>query len=166
MARQHDRLTDLDRRRAQKRAAEHKQDWKDVEDIYQTLAQALLETGMQINSAINLINQVNSLPATRQSTTLNINELTITIKGLTSDINLFANDLAKIHGLHSSYSGLIKDEDELALCLSVFSDYTVLNDRYRAIIFAPMLTITEFLAEAAQIIADIKQPEDVVGDQA
>lgn len=152
MSRQKNNLTELDRRRIQKNIQQTKQNWSEVDEIYQALGEGLIDVGEQVNKAVSLINQVADL---------NKDEVTITVRGLTSDISAFADDLAKIRKRHEGYTGVIKDENELALCLSVFSDYSILSERFKAITFNPMLTISEFLAEASDRIMG-NQPTNTI----
>lgn len=133
-------LTELDARRLQKQAKKQEQTWQQVDDIYQTIAVGIVDILGNVNEAIKFINLVG---------TANNNELVVTVNGIKRDVESFTQDLLKIKKRHDGYSGIIKNEDELALSFSVFEDYAMLHDRLKAIIFTPMLTISEFLAEAS-----------------
>jgi len=125
-----------------------KQSWSDVDAIYNTIASSIVEIGSNINDCIRIINQ-NGGNAN--------NELVITVNGLTRDIEEFSKDLLKIKKRHEGFFGLVNDDNELALCLSVFNDYVILNDRFKAIIFQPILTITEFMADI-KVKNEVTQP--------
>jgi hypothetical protein len=115
------------------------QSWEEVDGLFQTVAEGLVNIGHEVNSSIKLM----------RSLGMNSNaEVAITVRGLTSDIESFATDLGKIKSRHEGFKGQIKDGEELALCLSVFNDYMVLNDRFRAVVFPAMLTVTEHLTDA------------------
>lgn len=148
MAKHHNNITQLDARRAQKKKL-NEQQWSQLDEIYQTVAESIVEVASNVNQAIQLLNMVG---------TNNNAELVITAKGLNRDIEDFTRDLVYIKKRHEGKTGVVKDGDDLALCLSIFQDYTILQDRFKAIIFTPMLTISEFLADASdKIMADAKQ---------
>jgi hypothetical protein len=141
-------LSELDARRLQKQHAQYEQNWSQVEDIYRAVAEGIVDVVRNINDAIQLINTVGVGVD-------DVHEMVIVTTGIRRDVEAFTSDLVKIHNRHSNYTGVITDADELALCLSVFNDYVTLNDRFRAIIFTPMLSITEFLADAATSIPGV-----------
>jgi len=58
----------------------------------------------------------------------------------------------------------VNGEDELALCISVFNDYTILSDRLNAVMFPAMLTVTESLAEVAQQAQQVVIPVTIDGE--
>lgn len=132
------------------------QNWDQVDALYTSIAQGIVEIGMKVNEAVRLIN---SSPAKVE------NGLVITVNGITSDLNAFTNDLVTIKKRHEGMGGLVKDGEELTLCLSVFSDYMELNDRFRGVIFPSMITMTEGVHAATQAIttAAIQDPT-VVSD--
>lgn len=132
-------LHDLDVRRAQKLHLQ--QSWSDVDSIYNSIVEGLLSIGESINVAAVTINQA-AVP--------NIDEIALMVKTIEQDMLIFAEDLKKIHDRHEGKVGVINDEDDHALSLSVYNDYVTLYDRFRAIIFNPMLTITETLAAVTE----------------
>ena len=113
------------------------QSWSEVDDIYQVLGEAIIEIAGQVNNSIKLIIQ-NGLETDT--------EINIAVNGIKRDIEHFTGDLKSIKSRHSDMSGTIDDEDQFALSCSVFNDYVILNERFKAIIFNPMLTITEKLS--------------------
>jgi len=116
--------------------------WSDVDNLYNSIANGLVDVSLSINNAIQSI---------KEAEFIDTKELVITINGLKSDIETFTQDLIKINNRHKGKEGLIQDEDELALCLSVANDYIILNDRFKALIFPPMITITEYVSEAIRL---------------
>ena len=115
------------------------QSWSEVDDISQSVAEGIVDIASNINSCIQFINTVNG----------NFDKgLIVTINGVKRDIKSLVDDLVKIKKRHTGMVGIIKDEEELGLCLSVFNDYVILNDRFRAIIFPSALSITEAFGDA------------------
>lgn len=133
-------------------APQVQQSWEEVDGLFQTIAEGIVNIGQEVNSSIRLMR---SLGVHSNA------EVAITVKGLTSDIESFAADLAKIKSRHEGFKGQIKDGEELALCLSVFNDYMVLNDRFRAVVFPAMLTVTEHLTLA---MAQASKNQDTLTD--
>lgn len=126
--------------------------WSEVDDLYTVVATSLVDIAISINSAIQ---QINSLGYVDNQ------ELIVAINGVKRDLESFTSELQHIKAGHENHSGIIRGEDELALCLSIFNDYTVLSDRFRAVVFPTMLTITEHLADA---IGAIRNTEPVTID--
>lgn len=120
---------------------EPKQKWDDVDNLYMELANSIVDIGSQVNETIRAIN-AGSLN--------NVQDLTITINGINRDLLSFTEDLIKIRSLHADKTGFIVDENDHALCLAVFNDYVMLNDRFRAVIYPSTITMTEILFEAMQ----------------
>jgi hypothetical protein len=112
------------------------QKWEELNDIYLSIANGIVSIADSINTSIIYLKQIQELCS---------KELIDTVNGVNRDINLFTNDLIKIKKRHEGFQGYIKDENELALCLSIYNDYVILNERFKAIIFHPMLTVTEYL---------------------
>ena len=116
-----------------------KQNWEELNDLYFTVAQSIVIVGENINESIKTINSIGMSDN---------KELIVSIDGLRRDIESFTSDLIKIKKRHEGKTGVINDGDDLALCFSIFNDYIILNDRFKAIVFPVVLTVTEHLAEA------------------
>lgn len=114
------------------------QSWSEVDAIYDSIAQGIIEIAQNINNAVQMIAQYGYGSN---------KELIVTTKGLERDLLEISGDLKKIKERHADQTGLISTEEEFALSLSVFSDYHVLSDRFKSVVFSPMLTITEFMSE-------------------
>ena len=125
-----------------------KQSWSEVDDIYNSIAEGIITVANEVNGAISLLTKYGYE---------NNKEMIVTTNGLNRDLLQFTDELKQIKSRHSDKTGTIDSENEYALSCSVFSDYHILSDRFRAIIFSPMLTITEFLAEIAD---KINQPTE------
>lgn len=117
------------------------QSWSEVDAIYDSIAQGIIEIAQNINNAVRMIAQYGYG---------NNKELIITTKGLERDLLEISGDLKKIKERHADQSGVISTEEEFTLSLSVFSDYHVLSDRFKSVVFSPMLTITEFMSEVME----------------
>lgn len=120
------------------------QTWEQLEDMYQATGSGIIEIGEQVNEAIRSINEIGITGD---------QELVVTVNGLTRDIGMFSEDLLKIRGRHSDMSGVVKDGEDLILCLSCFEDYYALNGRLKAVIFPALLTVTDALNNAKSIKA-------------
>jgi hypothetical protein len=126
------------------------QSWIEVDNIYKALGHSLVNVADNISMAISII----------ETNTETVDpEFVSTVKGLYKDLDVFSNDLVKINSRHKEFSGPINDGDELALCLSVFNDYSILSDKFRAVVFNPMLTISEYLANTQRDLKAIVKEE-------
>lgn len=117
-----------------------RQTWSLVDGLYQSIGEAIIEIGMGVNSAIQTCKQLNYEGD---------NELISTIASVKSDLESFTSDLIKINSRHRGSQGFIETEDDVALCIGVHCDYITLNERFKALTFPAMLTITEHLTTAA-----------------
>ena len=74
-----------------------------------------------------------------------------TINGVVRDLDVFTNQLVDLHKLHEGKTGIINDPDELALCISIFNQYSGFSDRFRSVIFPVVITITEAYSESQEL---------------
>lgn len=118
------------------------QSWSEVDAIYDSIALGIIEIAQNVNNAVQMIAQYGYGSN---------KELIVTTKGLERDLLEISGDLKKIKERHADQNGLIDNEEEFALSLSVFSDYSVLSDRFKSVVFSPMLTITEFMSEIMEM---------------
>lgn len=132
----------MEQKRRAKFAKRNTQTWEDLEEVYTALAEGVGVTAVELFNIVKKI-QEEKIPTTA--------EFNISINGISRDLNDISKDLATIHDAHKQYSGPIKDQDELALCLSLFTDYANLGDLFNSVTFNPMLTVSEFLAS---VVAD------------
>lgn len=117
----------------------YSQSWDDLNNLYEAIGSQILAIGVQVNNAIKVI----------MSTGISNNtELKICIDGLRRDIEMYTKDLITIKSRHNDKSGNVKDGNELAFMLSIFEEYTGMQERIQANAFPVMLTITEHLSIA------------------
>jgi hypothetical protein len=122
--------------------------WSEVEGMYETMSLSLIDVSVSVNEHIKILNLNNAYQ--------NNVELVTTVNGLTRDLEAFSKSLIAIKERHSGYNGAIVNDDELALCIDVFNEYVSLFDVFKNITFLPLLTITEFLMSAKDLI--LQQP--------
>lgn len=126
------------------------QQWEEMDQFYQSIGQGLITVGQEVNSSVQLLR---NLGITENA------EVAVTVNGLNRDLQQFTEDLLAIRKRHDGLVGKVKDGDELALCLSIFNDYVILNDRFRAVVFPAMLTMTEHVTEA---VARARKASDLI----
>lgn len=133
-------ISELDARRINKKIQETRQKWSDLDDMYTAISEGILEVGLSVNVQVNL---AKSLPIQ------NPDELAIIVKGVSNDLEIFSKDLVKINARHSGKTGVITNEDDLALCFSIFEDYQKLYEAFTNVTLNPLLSITEMITEAS-----------------
>ena len=116
------------------------QSWTEVDAIYTSIAESIVEI------AIGAQQHVEVLSANGYEHNA---EAIIATSGLNRDLDQITNDLKSIQARHADRSGTIKPDDDYALACSVFTDYHTLSNRMQAVVFQPMLTLTEFMTEIA-----------------
>ena len=117
----------------------YEQNWESLVSIYTAVAQSIVAIGTEVNNAIRTINALGVVDNA---------ELTISVNGLRKDIEQYATDLITIRSRHENRSGRIKDGNELALLISIFEDYTGMQERIQANAFPVLLTVTEHMSAA------------------
>lgn len=131
------------------------QKWEQMDTFYQEIGSAIITIGEEVNKTIGVMRE---LGVDKNA------EVAVTVSGLTKDLEQFTSELLQNRKRHEGLTGPVKDGEELALCLSIFNDYVLLNDRFRAMTFPAMLTLTEHLTEAvakAKSANDLQDPNVV-----
>lgn len=134
---------------------EVKQRWEEIEDIYQASAHGIVDIGVQINNCLNLI---------RQAPCSNHKEVIDSINGVKRDLENFTDQLIDLHKLHEGKTGIINDPDDLALCIQIYNQYVAFNDRFKAVVFPIVITITEAYSESQAILQQQNQQDDGITD--
>lgn len=111
--------------------------WDELESLYQTVAGGLVDQVLSLNQAISLFKQ--------HATPIN-GELTITIQGLTRDVETLTQELIAIRKHHEGKTGKVEDDD-ISAYLTLGSDYKTAADRIQSLLVSPMLTVTEHLID-------------------
>jgi hypothetical protein len=111
--------------------------WEELEELYNVVAGGLIDQAISVNQAIGLFKQY--------AVSMN-SELTITIQGLTRDIETMTQELMAIHKHHVGKVGKVGDDD-ISAFLTLGSDYKTAADRIQSLLVSPMLTVTEHLIE-------------------
>lgn len=131
------------------------QQWEQMDTFYQEIGSAIITIGQEVNK---------SLAVMRELGIANNPEVAVTVRGMTRDLEQFTSELLTLRKRHEGLTGPVKDGEELALCLSIFNDYVLLNDRFRAMTFPAMLTLTEHMSQAmaaAKAQSDLQDPSVV-----
>jgi len=136
-------ITQLDIHQINKRAQGSKQTWEELDNIYNGVMEGLLIMAAKVNEVVAA---VKDHPNTNKSL------LSVTVRGMADDIERYMSDLVTIHQKHESKQGVITNEDDLALCLSLFNDYYTVNQYIHSTMLDPMITITEIASEAQDVL--------------
>jgi len=131
------------------------QRWEELEDIYQAMGRGIVDVTTKVNEAIQYMNSVGIEESP---------ELVLTVRSLVRDITEITESSVSIHSTHSGKTGIIKDSDDLALCLDIFNSYVVLNDKFKGLTMGPMLTITEHLTTAIEKAEEADLPKKETAD--
>lgn len=128
-----------------------KQNWSQIDDIYMSSADGLVQVAEQINECVRLINRVGCS---------NMDEVIAMITGLKRDLETFTGELIGLRALHQGKTGVVEDPDDLAFCIQIYNQYVVFNDRFKSVVFPFVITITEAYSEALE---RLQEPEDEDG---
>lgn len=121
---------------------EKTQEWKEVDELYFSIAHSIVGVLTEVEAVSTMLKQDPDLVS---------KETIITINSLNSDLNSFSDDLVKIRNRHQGKTGFIDPSSEdMVLCLGVYNDYVVLSDRFKALTFPAMLSLTEATMELAE----------------
>lgn len=125
-----------------------KSNWTELNELYEVIGSSIIEIGTRVNDSVRLI---------QQAGLQEVKELVIAINGLRVDLEKYTTDLIKTKARHADKSGMVKDGDELALMLSIYSDYKTIQEFIQANTFPVFILITEKLSEAASLT---KNPQE------
>jgi hypothetical protein len=109
--------------------------WEELEELYKTVAGGLVDQAISVERAITLF-KMHAVPVN--------NELSVTIKGLSSDIETLTQELVTIHKGHVDKTGKVEDAD-ISAYLTIGEDYKTSALRIQSLLVSPMLTVTDHL---------------------
>lgn len=130
-----------------------KQSWEEVTALYNVIGGRLIDTLIAVNKAIVVI---------RESGVVVSRDVFTAIEGIKKDVDSFTLDLLAIRKRHDDKTGIIKKEDELMLCVSIFGDYETMANRFTSLIFTPMLTITECLKDIERVKEEANKNNEAI----
>lgn len=121
---------------------EKTQEWKEVDELYFSIAHSIVDVLSEVESVSTVF---------KLEPELVTKETIITINSLNVDLNSFSEDLVKIRNRHEGKTGAIDPtSDDMILCLGIYNDYVILSDRFKALTFPAMLSLTEAMMEIAE----------------
>lgn len=129
--------------------------WATIDGMYEALRQSIMYATLEINQAYI------ALQGKKYSTA---SEVELVVSTTNQDLETFADKLNAIRARHSDKEGLIQDGPDLALSMGISSDYIMLGEEVKGLVFPTMLTLTEAVRDAHQTElkeAAEKQPEEV-----
>jgi hypothetical protein len=118
------------------------QEWREVDELYFSIAHSIVGVLTEVETVAQVF---------RLEPDLVSKETIVTINSLNSDLNKFSEDLVKIRNRHDGKTGFIDpSSDDMILCLGVYNDYVILSDRFKALTFPAMLSLTEAMMEISE----------------
>ena len=126
--------------------SQERQNWDELNEVYQDIADAIIGVGHSAQSTVRKIIDANNLPTVARS------EVRLAFETLSSDIVKTTDDLLAIKSDHADKHGFVKNGDEVADALTAFERYVAIHERYQAVILPSLLTITEHAADSAEIL--------------
>ena len=132
--------------------ADNLQDWSGLENIYQTLANGILDTGDMINQTIAMVTSNISKEV--------LAEINVLINGLNSDLRELTDRLIKLHNKHSGCQGLVKNQDELMGLLSISEEYHVFSQLFTSVTYPVIYRLTELTTSALPSTPITKLPTE------
>lgn len=130
------------------------QRWEEIEAIYQAAARGVVETGRNVNVALNV-------PGVREHIT-NPAEVNVLMKGLEKDLTTFSGVLTKIHGQHAGKSGVVQGETDQRLCLSVFDEYVNFETQFKAVTLPTVIGIMDHIGAACSAMTEKFEKEQSI----
>lgn len=128
--------------------------WSEVDDLYNQTAMSIYKVATEVNNSINLLKQLGGTDN---------KELIVQINGFNKDVESFTNEILAIKSKHEGKEGNIDPvSDDFALCYEVYNDYFLLNERFKALVFNPMLALTEEIMTVSQRIKQEQEQADVI----
>lgn len=113
--------------------------WEDLNKLYTEVGVSIIEVTQQINNAIDYVNQFVNYQKN--------DEFKLTINSLNNDINDISKRLVEIKNIHENKSGIVTTEDYKHY-MDVYILYQDVFEKFRAVVFPNMLTLSEYMTEA------------------
>lgn len=117
-----------------------KSSWNELTEVYEAIGTSIVEIGTRVNESVRLI---------QRAGLQGVRELVIAINGLRTDLEKYTTDLIATRKRHADKEGMVANGDELALMLSIYSDYRTIQEFIQANTFPVFILITEKLTEAS-----------------
>jgi hypothetical protein len=118
------------------------QEWKEVDELYFAIAHSIVDVLTEVRTATDLFKEEHELVS---------QETIITINSINQDLDKFSEELVQIRERHEGKTGVISpDSEDMVICMSVYNDYVILSDRFKALTFPAMLNLTEAMIEISQ----------------
>ncbi len=123
--------------------------WEQLDAIYYTLANALVDISSQVNGVVLNENFTSRLE--------NHKEAFIVLKGFKSDIEQLTSDLIGIKSLHKNRSGTIQNEVDLLDSLNIYDNYVSFQNRFDTCVVPILNILTDLSLEVALNSFDSKK---------
>jgi len=129
----------------------NKQRWEELEDIHNSILNGIFTITSNLQNTLNIVKDIDES---------NNPILVSAVKTITNDIAEVTDAVINLKKRYEGKKGYVEDGDDLALCLDIFNDYVLINEKFKSVTLEPMLTITEEVSNIAKVYNDKQESSD------
>jgi hypothetical protein len=133
-----------------------KSTWEEVEDIYQTCANGILE----ILEFTQNTNKVFSQKPEEVKP-----EVITCVKGLTRDLDELSKVLVRIHKNHENRTGVIESDLDHKISMDILQDYIGFNEHFKSVVLTPISILSTEMIEFQSKIEKQEQSQQITDQQ-
>lgn len=115
------------------------QTWEMLQEISDEIANSIAAMAITINETVEMVRLVGCEHP---------QEFKILVTKTNEDLVKFSNDFAKVKAQHEGRTGHVKDENETALCFSIFENYMQFRAHFDGTMHHTQIAFTEYALEA------------------
>lgn len=123
--------------------------WDELQQLATKCADMMVTTNSHLAEIYKTPGLVNFLP--------NANEVKTMLRGLSTDLLSFREELSRIYAAHNTRTGGFKDENDFAESISVYEQYVAFQTRYESVVSPTVQYLLEQAAIAEQNIYNAVQ---------
>jgi hypothetical protein len=115
------------------------QTWEELNEISEAIASQIGTIASEIHETTQLV---------RRYGCTHVREFNIAIEAANRDLNKFTDDFIKIREQHNTKHGIVRNNDDLSLCINLFENYQQFSAHLNGTMQHTLITFTEFALEA------------------
>lgn len=115
--------------------------WDDIHGLDQSIASGLFEM------AASIAESTVKLEKSELLTPDEVKEMDILVRTSIKDVETFTDEILSIRNTYQGKKGPAVSKEDEDSCLDTFQNYMTLNDRSKAVLFNPVIALTELMSE-------------------
>lgn len=136
----------------QKEAETAQPSWYMVEDLSNTIRNAIATTANSINDVVTMVAKTGYVEG--------VTEYTNSVQVAMRDLEHYSEEWERVRARHAGKNGFIKDKEEYVEYMSVFEDYQSLSAFFEGVMHHKLIEFTEYALSAQDHLKNKVQEEE------